>query len=133
MLLIHRIHFAKGLLNSSFFKDSFCSFTTNFTTHGGSHLYGIPYLSVDYLEPMDHFCTFDVSKIIPKNMSYLLYATFIPILAYIRRFDRQTRIHWDVCKRPKIFGVFLDVDPSHLSRGLPYALRSLGFDLLLPH
>ena len=39
----------------------------------------------------------------------------------------------DVCKRPNIFGVFLDVDPSHLSLGLPYASRSLEFDLPLPH
>ena len=47
-------------------------------------------------------------------------------------------------KRPNVFGVFLDVDPSHLSLGLPYALislrfdlpyalMSLGFDLPLPH
>ena len=32
------------------------------------------------LDPMDHFCYFDVSKIIPKNMHYLLYVTFKPIL-----------------------------------------------------
>ena len=49
---------------------------------------------------MDHFCTFDVSKIIPKNMHYFPYVTFKPILAYIRRYDHQTRVHWDVCKRP---------------------------------
>ena len=50
--------------------------TTDFTTHGGSHLYGLPYPSANSLDPMDHFCTFDVSKIIPKNMHYFLYATF---------------------------------------------------------
>ena len=33
------------------------------------------------LEPMDHFCTFDVSKIIPKSTHYFLYATFNPFLA----------------------------------------------------
>ena len=33
------------------------------------------------------FCTFYVSNIIPKNMSYLLYVNFKPILAYIRGFD----------------------------------------------
>ena len=31
------------------------------------------------------------------------------------------------------FGVFLDVGLIHLSLGLPYASRSLGFDLPLPH
>ena len=42
--------------------------TADFTTHGGSHIYGFPYPSADSLDPMDHFCTFDVSNIIPKNM-----------------------------------------------------------------
>ena len=42
--------------------------TADFTTDGGSHLYGLPCLSADSLDPMDHFCPFDVSKIIPKNM-----------------------------------------------------------------
>ena len=59
----------------------------NFTTHGRSHIYGLPCPSANSLDPMDHFCIFDVSKIIPKNMSYLLYATFKPILAYMRGFD----------------------------------------------
>ena len=79
------------------------------------------------------FCTFDVLNIIPKNMHYFLYMNFKPILVYIRGYDPQTRVHRDVCKRPNSFGVFLDVEPSHLSLGLPYALRSLGFDLPLPH
>ena len=56
----------------------------NFTTHGELHFYGLPYISVDSLDPVDYFCTFDVSKIIPKNTYYLLYATFNPFLAYIR-------------------------------------------------
>ena len=99
------------------------SVTTDFTTHGGSHLYGLPYPSADSLDPMDHFCTFYVSRIIPKNMHYLLYVNFKHILAYIRGYDPQTRVHRDVCKRPNSFGVFLDVDLSHLSLGLPYALR----------
>ena len=105
----------------------------DFTTHGESHFYGLPYPSTDSLDPMDHFCTFDVSKIIPKNMHCFLYANFKPILAYIHGYDPQTRVHWDVCKRTNIYGFFLDVDPSHLSLDLPYALRSLGFDLPLPH
>ena len=107
--------------------------TTDFTTHGRSHIYCLPYPSADSLDPMDYFCTFDVSNIIPKNMHYFPYVTFKPILAYICRYDPQTRVHQDVCKRPNSFGVFLDMDPSHLSLGLPYALRSLGFDLPLPH
>ena len=37
-----------------------------------------PCPSADSLDPMDYFCTFDVSKIIPKNTHYLLYATLIP-------------------------------------------------------
>ena len=107
--------------------------TFDFTTHGGSHLYGLPCPSVDSLDPMDRFCTFDVSKIIPKNMNYFLYMTFKPILAYIRRYDPQTRVHQDVCKSPNSFGVFLDVNPIHLYLGLPYALRLPVFDLPLPH
>ena len=68
----------------------------DFTTHGGSHLYGLPCSSADSLDPMDHFCTFDVSKIIPKSIYYFLYMTFKPILAYIHGFDPQTRIHRDL-------------------------------------
>ena len=59
------------------------SVTADFTTHGRSHIYGLPCPSTDSLDPMDHFCTFDVSKIIPKNTYYLLYAAFNPFLAYI--------------------------------------------------
>ena len=95
--------------------------------------YVLPYPSIDSLDPMDHFCSFDVSKIIPKNMHYFSYVTFKPILTYVRRYDPKTRVHRDVCKRPNSFGVFLDVDLSHMSLGLPYALRSLRFDLPLPH
>ena len=109
------------------------SVTVDSTTHGRSHIYGLPCPTVDSLDPMDHFCTFDASKIIPKNMHYLIYTTFKPILAYICGYDPQTCVHWDVCKRPNSFGVFLDVDLSHLSLGLPYALISLEFDLPLPH
>ena len=39
----------------------------DFSTHGGSHLYGLPYPYANSLDPMDHFCTFYVSNIIPKN------------------------------------------------------------------
>ena len=40
----------------------------DFTTHGWSHFYGLPCPSTDSLDPMDYFCTFDVSNIIPKTL-----------------------------------------------------------------
>ena len=107
--------------------------TADFTTHGRSHIYGLPYPSADSLDPMDHFCTFDVSNIIPKKTHYLLYATFNHFRTYTHGYNPHTRIHRDVCKRTNSFGFFFDVDLSHLSLGLPYALRSLRFDLPLPH
>ena len=58
-----------------------------FTTHGESHFYGLPCPSVDSLDPMDHFCTFDISKIIPKNMKKFPYSNFNTFLTYIRGFD----------------------------------------------
>ena len=119
-------------VSSTITGQSLESIIADFTTHGGSHLYGLPCPFADSLDPMDHFCTFDVSKIISKNMPYLLHVTFKPNLAYIRKFDTQTRVHWDVCISPNIFGVFLDVCLNHLSLGLPYALRSLGLDPPLP-
>ena len=63
------------------------SVTVDFNTHGGSHIYGLPYPFVNSLDPMDHFCRSDVSKIIPKNMHYFPYTTFKPILTYICRYD----------------------------------------------
>ena len=59
----------------------------DFTTHGESHFYGLPCPSVDSLDPMDYFCSFDVSNIIPKNMQNFLYVTFKRFLTYIRGFD----------------------------------------------
>ena len=59
----------------------------DFATHGELHFYGLPCPSADSLDPMDHFFNFDVSKIIPKNMQKLPYATFKEFLAYIRGFD----------------------------------------------
>ena len=61
-------------------KFGYGTVIADFTTHGESHFYGLPYPSVDSLDPMDHFCSFDVSKIIPKNMQNLLYVTFKPFL-----------------------------------------------------
>ena len=67
-----------------------------------------------------------------KNMHYLLYMTFKPILTYIRGYDPKTHVHRDVRKRTNSFGVFLDVDPSHLSLGLPYALDCLDLTFHYP-
>ena len=72
--------------------DSFVTFmikdvTIDFTTHGRSQIYGLPCLSTDSLDPMDYFCTFDVSMIIPKNTCYFPYTTFKPILTYLHGYD----------------------------------------------
>ena len=58
----------------------------------------------------------------------MIYADFSLITAYIHGFDSYNRIHHDVCISPNPFGFFLDLDPTHLTPILPYALRSLGFD-----
>ena len=68
-------------------RDIILSVTTGFTTHGGSHIYGLPCPSADSLDPMDHFFTFDFSKIIPKNTHYFVYATFKPFLTYTRGYN----------------------------------------------
>ena len=52
--------------------------TADFTTHGESQFYGLPYPSADSLDPMDHFCTFDVSKIIPKKSNNCHMRLLIP-------------------------------------------------------
>ena len=67
--------------------ESTPSVITDFTTHGESHFYGLPNPSVDSLDHMDHFFTFDVSKIIAKNTQKFPYATFKPFLTYIHGFD----------------------------------------------
>ena len=59
----------------------------DFTRHGWSHIYGLPCPSTDSLDPMDHFCTFDVSKIIPKNMHYFP-SVLLPWWS-LSRFDSQ--------------------------------------------
>ena len=61
----------------------------------------------------------------------MIYAAFSPITTYIRGFVSYNRIHRDVYINPNPFGVFLDLDPTHSTPGLPYALRSLRFDLSL--
>ena len=56
-----------------------------------------PCPAADSLAPMDHFLSFDVSLIIPKNTWKMLYVTFNLISAYIRGFDPYSCIHRDVC------------------------------------
>ena len=58
----------------------------------------------------------------------MLYMDFSLITTYICGFDSYNHVHRDVCISPNPFGVFLDLDPTHLTPGLPYALRSLGFN-----
>ena len=75
--------------------------TADFTTHGESHFYGLPYLSADSLDPMDHFFTFDVYNIIPKNMQKFPYVTFKPFLVYIRRLTPKT-VYIEMCAKGQI-------------------------------
>ena len=58
----------------------------------------------------------------------MIYAAFNLITAYIRGSIPDNRVHRDVCINPNPFGVFLDMDLTHLTPSLPYALRSLRFD-----
>ena len=62
----------------------------------------------------------------------MIYVAFSLITAYIREFDTYICVHRDVCISPNPFGFFLDLDLTHSTPGLPYSLRSLGFDLSLP-
>ena len=75
------------MLEGQHFEILIMSVIADFTRHGESHFYGLPYPFADSLDPMEHFYTFDVSKIIPKNMQKLPHMTFNPFLAYIRGFD----------------------------------------------
>ena len=61
----------------------------------------------------------------------MIYAAFNPITVYIRGSVFDNRVHRDVCIIQILFGVFLELDPTHSTPGLPYALRSLGFNLSL--
>ena len=58
----------------------------------------------------------------------MIYTDFSLITMYICGFDLYNRVHRDVCIVQILFGVILDMDPTHLTPGLPYALRSLEFD-----
>ena len=63
----------------------------------------------------------------------MIYVAFTPITAYIRGYIIDNHVHRDVYINPNPFGVFLDLDPTHSTPGLPYALRSLGFDPSISH
>ena len=62
------------------------SVTTDFTTHGGSHLYGLPYPSVDSLDPMGSYYPLMLQFHPLKTPCLLLYVTFNPMLACTRDF-----------------------------------------------
>ena len=83
----HGKSFKLGWIPIIFYVATHGTVIADFTTHGESHFYGLPCPSADSLYPMDHFFSFDVSKIIPKNMKKLPYTTFKPFLVYIRGFD----------------------------------------------
>ena len=76
-------------------KRNVYSVTADFTTHGGSHLYGLPCPSIDSLYPMDHFCTFDVSNIIPKTC----------LIFYTRLLNMFSRIDADLTLKPAYIGM----------------------------
>ena len=56
------------VINKIYMSTLYVCVIADFTTHDESHFYGLPCPSADSLDPMDHFCTFDVYKIISKNM-----------------------------------------------------------------
>ena len=79
----------------------------DFTTHGWSHIYGLPCPSADSLDPMDSYypLMFQVHPL--KTACLLLYATFKPILTCTHDFWPQTHVHRDMCISQNIFGFFL--------------------------
>ena len=58
----------------------------------------------------------------------MIYVGSSLITVYIRGSVPDNHVHRDVCIVQILFGVFLDLDLTHLTHGLPYALRSLEFD-----
>ena len=60
----------------------------------------------------------------------MIHATFKLISAYTWVWPLKPRTSGCV-QNLNPFGVFLDMDPTHSTPGLPYALRSHGFDLSL--
>ena len=61
-----------------------------------THCMAFPYPAADSLFPMDHLFSFDVSLTIPKNIRKMIYASFSPITAYIRRYYLYSRVHRDL-------------------------------------
>ena len=58
----------------------------------------------------------------------MIYVDFPPITTYICRFDPYSCVHRYVCIVQILLERFLDLDLTHMTPGLPYALRSHGFD-----
>ena len=87
-----------------------------------------PCLAADSLDPMDHILSFDVTLIIPKTIWKMIYAAFYPITMYIRGSILDNRVHQDVCIVQILLEFSLTWIRLILTPGLPYALRSLGFD-----
>ena len=83
------------------------SLTANFSTHGRSHIYGLPCTSTDSLDPMDYFCTFYFAKIIPKNTCYFPYVTFKPVLMYIRGLTLKPAYIWMCAEGQTVLEFFL--------------------------
>ena len=57
--------------------------------------YGLPYPSADSLDPMDHYCTFDLSKIIPKS----------PIICFTQLLIPSSRIYMDITLKSTYIGM----------------------------
>ena len=77
---------------------------------------------------MDYFCTFDVSKIIPKNTYYLLYMTFNPYadsldpMDYFFTFDVSKIIP----KTPIICSTWLLIPLSRIYADITLKLTYIG-------
>ena len=69
--------------------------TADFTTHGESHLYGLPYPFVESLDPMDHFVPlmFPISSL----KTPIIYCTWLVI--------PFSRIYADITLKPAYIGM----------------------------
>ena len=72
-----------------------CIVTADFSTHGGSHLYGLPYPSADSLDPMDHF--------VP--LMFLISSLKTCIIWYTRLLNPFSRIYADLTLKPVYIGM----------------------------
>ena len=86
---IHGVH----LLTAYPFKDCYSGFHH---TRWITHCMAFPCPTADSLAPMDHFLSFDVSLIIPKNIRKMIYVAFSPITTYIHEYSLYSCVHRDV-------------------------------------